>query len=152
MLVNRATISKRLPDPSQFCTRIETPYVITYGIEILSPITKTSFIWFITHIHCFKIAVMSQEKMEYDDVIKWKLFPRYWSFVRGIHRSRVNSPHKRQWCGALMFSFICAWIKGWINNRKAGYLRRHRAHYNVIVMNNSLLVGNPITCQSGKHY
>ena len=24
----------------------------------------------------------------YDDVIKWKHFPRYWPFVRGIHRSR----------------------------------------------------------------
>ena len=24
-------------------------------------------------------------------------FPRYWPFVRGIHRSPVNSPHKDQW-------------------------------------------------------
>ena len=31
----------------------------------------------------------------YDDVIKWKHFPRYWPYVRGIHRSPVNSPHKR---------------------------------------------------------
>ena len=40
----------------------------------------------------------------HDDVIKWKHFPRYWPFVRGIHRSPVNSPHKGQWPGALMFS------------------------------------------------
>ena len=39
-----------------------------------------------------------------DDVIKWKQFPRYWPFVRRIHRSPVNSPHKGQWLGALMFS------------------------------------------------
>ena len=32
----------------------------------------------------------------HDDVIKWKHFPRYWPFVRGIHRSTVNSPHKGQ--------------------------------------------------------
>ena len=70
----------------------------------------------------------------HDDVIKWKHFPRYWSFVRGIHRLSVNSPHKGQWRGALMFSFICAWINGWVNNRKDGDLRRHRAHYDVIVM------------------
>ena len=38
------------------------------------------------------------------DVIKWKHFPRYWSFVRGIHRSLVDCPHKDQWGGALMFS------------------------------------------------
>ena len=44
----------------------------------------------------------------HDDVIKWKHFPRYWPFVRRIHRSPVNFPHKGQWCGALMFSLICA--------------------------------------------
>ena len=32
-----------------------------------------------------------------DVVIKWKLFPRYWPFVRGIHRLPVKSPHKGQW-------------------------------------------------------
>ena len=48
----------------------------------------------------------------HDDVIKWKHFPRYWPFVWGIHRSPVNSPHKSQWRGALMFSLICAWING----------------------------------------
>ena len=26
------------------------------------------------------------------------------------------------------------WINGWVNNREAGDLRRHRAHYDVIVM------------------
>ena len=69
-----------------------------------------------------------------DDVIKWKHFPRYWPFVRGIHRSPVNSPHKGQWRGALMFSLICVWIKDWVNNGKAGDLRRYRAHYGVTVM------------------
>ena len=71
---------------------------------------------------------------QHDDVIKWKHFPRYWSFVRGIHRSPVNSPHKGQWRGALMFTLICARINGWVNNREADDLRRYRAHYDVIVM------------------
>ena len=31
-------------------------------------------------------------------------------------------------------SLICARINGWVNNGKAGDLRRHRAHYYVIVM------------------
>ena len=61
-------------------------------------------------------------------------FPRNWPFVRGIHRYQVNSPHKGQWRGALMFSLICVWINGWINNREAGDLRRHRGHYDVNVM------------------
>ena len=72
--------------------------------------------------------------VEHDDVTKWKHFPRYWPFVRGIHRSPVNSTHKGQWRGSLMFSLIWAWIKAWVNNREAGNLRRHRTHYDVIVM------------------
>ena len=60
----------------------------------------------------------------HDDVIKWKHFPRYWSFVRGIHRWLVNSPLKGQSSGALMFFF----------DLHTGHLRRHRAHYGVTVM------------------
>ena len=50
------------------------------------------------------------------------------------HRSPLNSPHKGQWRGALMFFFICAWINCWVNNREAGDLRCHQAHYDVNVM------------------
>ena len=41
----------------------------------------------------------------HDDVIKWKHFPRYWPFVRRIHRFPMNSPHKGQWRGTLNFFF-----------------------------------------------
>ena len=46
----------------------------------------------------------------------------------------VNSPHKGQWRGALMFTLICARINDWVNNREAGDLRRHLDHYDVRVM------------------
>ena len=85
---------------------------------------------------CLPWAHSAQRKKYayHDDVIKWKHFPHYWPFVRGIHRSPVNSPHKGQWRGALMFSLICVWINGWGNNGEAGDMRRHRAHYDVTVM------------------
>ena len=70
----------------------------------------------------------------HDDVIEWKHFPRYWPFVRGIHRSPMNSPHKGQWRGALMFSLISTWINRWVNNGEASDFRRYRAHYDAIVM------------------
>ena len=70
----------------------------------------------------------------HDDVIKWKHFPRYWPFVRGIHRSPVDFPHKGHWRGASMWFLICTWTKCCINHRDAADLRRHRAHYIVIVM------------------
>ena len=57
----------------------------------------------------------------HDDVIKSKHLPRYWPFVRGIHQSPVNSPHKGQWREDLKFSLICVWINGWVNNRKIGF-------------------------------
>ena len=70
----------------------------------------------------------------HDDVIKWKHFTRYLPFVQGIHRFPVNSLHKSQWRGALMYSLICAWINRWVNNRDAGDLRCYHAHYDVTVM------------------
>ena len=44
----------------------------------------------------------------------------------------MNSPHKCQWRGALIF--ICAWTNGWVSNREAGDLRRLRTHYDVNVL------------------
>ena len=76
----------------------------------------------------------------HNGVIKWKHFPRYWPFVWGIHRSPVNSPHKGQWRRALMFSLICAWINGWVNNSEAGDVRRHCTHYVVIVMKSLAMI------------
>ena len=83
----------------------------------------------------------------HDDVIKWKHFPRNWPFVREIHRSPVNFPHKGQWRGALMFSLIYAWINDWVNNREAGDLRRQHGHYDVIVMR-----CNQITLLTFRHF
>ena len=61
---------------------------------------------------------------------RMETFSALLSFVRGIHRW----PDKGHWRGALMFSLICARINGWENNVEAGDLRRHRAHYDVILM------------------
>ena len=73
-------------------------------------------------------------RTSHDDFIRWTHFPRCRPFVRGIHRSPVNSPLNGQWRGALMFSLICVWINGWVNNCEVGDLRRYRAHYDVTLM------------------
>ena len=87
-----------------------------------------------TFFGLWEFWVLNDDKSTHDDVIKWKRFPRYWPFVQGIHWSPVNSPHKDQWRGALMFSLIYAWMDGWVNNCEAGDLRRNPAHYDVTVM------------------
>ena len=74
------------------------------------------------------------QQTSHDDIIKWRHLLRYWPFVRGIHRWPVNSPHKGQWRGALMFPLICAWTNDWANHRDTGVLRCHRTHYDVTVM------------------
>ena len=84
--------------------------------------------------HCRLSHQWRQSLHHRDDVIKWKPFLCYWPFVRGIHRSPVNSPHKGQWRGALMLSLICTWINGWVSNGEAGDLKHHHAHYDVSVM------------------
>ena len=56
---------------------------------------------------------------------------------REFHRSPVNSLHKGQWHGALMFPLICVWIIGWVNNREVGDLRRYHTNYDVVVMRTS---------------
>ena len=63
-----------------------------------------------------------------------ELFSALLAVVRGFLQPPVNSPHKYQSRGALMFSLICAWTNGWVNNRDVGDLRRHCTHYNVTVM------------------
>ena len=67
--------------------------------------------------------------LHHDDVIKWKHFPRYWPFVRGIHRSPVNSPHKRPVVRNFdVFSDLR------LNKRLSRQSWGHLAHYDVIVM------------------
>ena len=87
-----------------------------------------------------------------DDVIKWKHFPRYWPFVRVIHRSPVNSPHKRPVTRYFDFSLIYFWIRGWVNSGEAGDLWRHRAHYDftVITLRNLPSMNNQVnSCEVG---
>ena len=76
----------------------------------------------------------------HDDVIKWKHFPRYWRFVLGIHRTPGEFPTQRPVTRSFDFFFIYARITGWVNNREAGDLRRHRVHCDVTVMSVLMLV------------
>ena len=97
--------------------------------------------------HQLGMLCKCHDVISHDDIIKWKHFPHYWPFVRGIHRSTVNSPHKGQWRGALISYSICAWINDWVNNREAGDLRRQRAHYDFIVMPTGNVAATSVCCK-----
>ena len=83
----------------------------------------------------------------HDDVIKWKHF-RVTGHLCGEFTGDRWIPHtKASDCmGALMFSLICVWINGWVNNGEAGDLRRDRVHYDVTVMQS-----HPTTHTRGPH-
>ena len=67
-------------------------YIFIVKYILLGLETKTIVIWEISNI-----------RTKHYDIIKWKPFPRYWSFVVGIHRSPVNSPDKGPMMRTLMF-------------------------------------------------
>ena len=68
-----------------------------------------------------------------DLIIKWKHFPRYWTFVRESTGHPwiplTKASVAELWC----FLWYAPWING-ANHREAGDLRRHRIHYDVTVM------------------
>ena len=43
-------------------------------------------------------------------------------------------PHTKASDAELWCFFICVWINDWLNNREAGDMRRHHAHYDSSVM------------------
>ena len=96
------------------CTAVYSDYASKQKPTILAhcDVTPPMTGGFLSQIAC---------NSEHDDVTERKPFPRYWPFVRRIHRSPVNSPHKGLWRRALMFSLICAGIKGEENNREVGH-------------------------------
>ena len=138
--LRRKTITS--PDPSDTGDIINTLWHITNKIvnSILYHKDYAHGSWFV--LVCFRSTsaiafTWWRHQME--------TFSALLAICAGNSPVQVNSPHKGQWRGALIFSLICVWINGWVNNRKAGDLRRHRAHYVVIVMRiTSLILPTPI--------
>ena len=106
-----------------------------------------SDLWLIFKCVCYKIPCVcicmciqgfNQRSSPPNGVTWWRhqmeTFSALLALCAGNSPVPVNSPHKGQWRGALMFSLICAWINDLVNNREAGDLRRHRGHYDVMVM------------------
>ena len=89
----------------------------TYWKRMLSMMLKSNTIYF-----C------------HDDVIEWKHLPRYWSFVWEFTGPRWIPLTKASDAELLCFLDLCMNKKVEKNNRHAGDLRRHRAHYDVTVM------------------
>ena len=82
--------------------------------------------------HCYlikKIAMLPGFNNRYmhqnNDVMICYNFPSYRPLLRGIHWSPMDSLHKGQWRGALIYSLMCPLRTGWTSIGVAGELRRH---------------------------
>ena len=65
----------------------------------------------------------------HDDVIKWRLFSALLAFCAGNSPVTGEFPSQRASDAELWhFLWSAPWINGWVNNRDACDLRRHRCH------------------------
>ena len=114
-------VSLNYISPAILSRTVRSPHNIfnTFNVEFILGYLNSCF-----HFQLFLDRVI------HDVVIKWKYFPLRWPFVRGIHRSPVNSPYKGQWRGTFdVFSSVPEPTVEW-----TGDLWRHRSHYDDIVM------------------
>ena len=115
LLISRTTLSE---DPGEKILFFEPQYWCSsskiyteYDNEIISPCIFADSFWknINSCMHFLSFTDTGNWNSSHDDVIKWRHFPRYWPFVRGIHRSpvmfdvffdlRLNKRLSKQWWG-----------------------------------------------------
>ena len=81
-------------------------YVILLFSSPFLLVKETTYIWLNGNglPRNFVMITPTQVYVKHDYIMKWNHFSHYWPFVRGIRLSPMNSRHKGQWRGALMFS------------------------------------------------
>ena len=132
-------MNTHLPVMHDWCKCITSlsNFIQIYHISCHLGILHRATIHIIIMRNLTKVYHMSSLELYPDhDVIKWKHFPRYWPFVweftgnGWIFLTKASDAELR----CFIFILSAPWINGWVNNHKAGDLRCHRAHYDIIVM------------------
>ena len=83
-------------------------WALTYKCPNMIWVMSTKGVICTKGVKMCSVLIPCSQALKEHDVIKWKHFRHYWPCVRGIHWSPVNSSHKGQWHGALVFSLIYA--------------------------------------------
>ena len=141
--ISQVGISNCIPQNTVECNHFSIPEIPASGTEVLIFV----FILYCRNIVeilrdclCAHMSISPSEIVANKDIYTRLMMTQMEAFsallviCSGNSPVPVNSPHKGQWRGALMFSLMCTRINSWINNGEAGDLRRHRAHYDVTVM------------------
>ena len=110
--------------------------LINCNIAHIPLFTKTEYIDMCLKIQSGVLLYRPAIMMSRDDVIKGKNFPCYWPFVRGMHRSPVNSPNKGQWRELWCLFDLC--LKKGLSKQSGGWWfetpsRPLLRHYNMSI-------------------
>ena len=86
--------------------------------------------------NCSQVFIVLAQLLKYlqidCNILPWHWSPLcYWPFVRGIHWSSKDFPHKRLAAQALIFSLMLAWTNCWTNIPVPGYFTRYDTHVKV---------------------
>ena len=97
---------------------------LVMGTSIISSIVictglRPSVRDFVSTYRCMGICLISWRRLE------MKTVPHYWPFLKGIHRSPVESLHNRPLMRTLIF--LAASLSCWADSRVAGGLRHNDA-------------------------
>ena len=97
------------------------------------------------------LAIFFRVASPHDYVIKWKHFPHYWPFVQGIHWSPGDSPHKGQWCAALIKRLSKQSWGWWFEMLSCPLWCHHNGHWGnhmIFFRITSLALGQSYDCPS----
>ena len=119
-------ISHNAPFVTEMCTRVHIS------------VTKWCIVGFcLMHCGICEIGLLKRHWMN-GNFTWWrhqiKTFSALLALCAGNSPVTGEFPAQRPVTRSFDVSLICVRINAWVNNREAGDLRRHRAHYDVIVM------------------
>ena len=104
-----------------------------WSAQHISNRVLTPFLSIILQKHSFNTLRPEQNGPHHDDVIKWNHFPRYWPFVRGLHRSRwiprTKASDAELWCFLRLNKRLGKQLWGWWFETPPWSLWRHCNDY-----------------------
>ena len=103
------------------------PFNFVEAGGIIKSLLPRFWIMFMSKIASFKMA---------DDMmtLKMETISALLALCAGNSQVTDEFPSQRPVIRSFDVSLICAWLSGWVNNREAGDLQCHHAHYDIIVM------------------
>ena len=98
-----------------------------YSPNKLNEFRRNILSWIDSH-NIERFFVWDKNTLSHDDVMKWKHFPRYWSFVRGIHQwiPCTKASDAELWCFLRLNKRLSKESWGWWFEMPSRPLWRHR--------------------------